>query len=964
MQFWRRLLPCLVMVIAVCAVAQDSDDDDFPDPADGSIASLWLNFDRQGNVNASLNLQDGSESSDQLASLLAQSLHCQGSAFTHPNRYPQTALPKNSSAAQRERYQKQLEEYSHRQLSGRCPLVLARGDGVLQGDIDYSSLAAELRRVGVRQLTLYVNIPQTQFREYPKPNQVQAPLSEVNTLVYQIALQENGTLPVFHLAYGFRRSDLNRSLAILAGFVVFPVLVTWWMRRKALATAKEDAAAAWFGFFRTQNWLVTGIVLFWATSGFGARQALQDWIALQGLSPWKTAAANVAVIMGPALLTYFLCIAMSYSVHAQLRGIQWTRWEFLLRQLVTVGVSFIPLMIGLAALELLNQQLELGVGLVAVSVVLLQILVIVKLQIVKDVPQPLTTGELRDKVFGMAGRLGVSLRQIFVLPAGKGQVANAYAAKSRIIMFTDYLLEHLSKREVEAVAAHELAHLRYKHPTKRLIAFFAAMFSPFYFKSISSLLAGLFMLPLEFLPRATGANRMLSVWRAMHAFEQFSQRDFVLVMAGLTVFYFISRHFESVADATAVHVTGDPEALITALVRISRLNFTPIQFGKLSETWLTHPSLERRARRIAEAGGMAPERLQEILVRYNAESVQRDAAMPAVAPEDHYQVPEATDPELARSAVKRHALTQVRLWTNLALSVLTPALVSLMVVHLGLEGYAALAAYVVGFALTAGLVLLAGVWTGWAGFAGEKARLLQRLEREHLYSAAGGSDDLFVGLAPSAYPRIFGQFYHWDVGFLILGRDRLQFVGEKTRFSLAASEVDGIVLGPGGPGWWKFYRVYLRWRAGEGARGGVFNFYPLEPGSMWSSGERVSALLQRLQSWKENSQIYPESRPELKNLPGPAMGEVTCMSPRVFGTFRANLGFLLYLLPLAFVAGTLLHAEIWYVCISVILLRLFSSIPYWRYRDRFPPFPASSGNSSMGDKAATAVSPANLTPTA
>lgn len=960
MQFWRRLLPCLV-VLAVCATAQNSGDDDSPNIDSGSTAQLWLNFDWQGNVHASLNLSEGS--SEQLAELLAQSLHCQASAFTHPAGYPQQSLPKNWSPAQRERYQKQVDEYSQRQLSGSCPQVLARQDGVLQGDFDFSSLAAELRRIGVYHLTLYVNIPQTQFHDYPKTNHVEEPLLESNTLVYQMPLPKNGALPVFHLAYGFRRSDLKRAFAILAGFILLPVLVTWWMRRKALATAKEDAAAAWFGFFRTQNWLVTGAALFWVTSGFGARHALEDWIALQGLSAWKTAAVNVVVMMGPALVTYFLCIALSYSVHAQLRGTQWTRWEFLSRQIVTVGVRFIPLMLGLAAVELLNQQLELGVGLLLGSLILLPVLVIVRMRLVKDVPQPLTTGELRDKVFGMAARLGVSLSQIFVLPAGKGQVANAYAAKNRIVMFTDYLLEHLSKREVDAVAAHELAHLRYKHPTKRLIAFFAAMFSPFYFKSVASLLAGLVMLPMEFLPSHTmAAGRMLSVWRAMRAFEQFSQRDFVLVVVGLTVFYFISRHFESVADATAVQVTGDPEALITGLLRVSSLNFTPIQFGKLAETWLTHPSLERRARRIAEAGGMAPERLEEILVCYNADSAQRDAAMPAVAPEDHYSVPDASDPELARSVVKRRVQSQARLWAYFAVSVLTPALASFLVVHLALEGYAALAVYVAGFAMTAALVVLCGIWMAQTSLAGEKDRVLRRFEREHL--SPGSIDDVFVGIAPTAYPRIFGQFYHWDAGFLIFSRDRLQFVGEKTRFSLAASEVDGIVLGAGAPGWWKFHRVYLRWRAGDGNRGGVFNFYPLESGSMWRSGERVHALLRRLQSWKENSHSYPESRAEFQNLVSPAVGEVTCMSPRVLGTFRVNLRFLVYLLPLAIVAGTLLHAEIWYLCLSVILLRLFLSAPFWRYRDRLPAFPASSGNSSTNDKAAAAVSPANLTPTA
>lgn len=961
MHLWRRLLPCLMILCAVCVVAQDSDDDDSPNLAGGGIAQLWLNFDQQGDVNARMYLPDG-ESSDQLGSLLAQSLHCSPSPLTHPAGYPQASLPKTWTQAQRERYEKQIEEYRQRELSGTCQKVLAKQGGVLQGDFDYSSVASELRRIGVDQLTLYLNIPQTQFHEYPKGNQLEGPLSESNTIVYQIALPENGTVPTFHLAYGFRRSDLNRALAILAGFVLLPIVVTLWTRRKALAAAREDATAAWFGFFRTQNWVLLGSMLLWVTSGFGARQALQDWIALQGLSAWKAAAANVGVMLGPALLVYSVCIALSYPVHAQLRGILWTRREFLSRQIVTLGVRFVPLVLGLAALELLNQQLELGIGLLVVSFVLLQILAIVKMRIVKDVPQPLTTGELRDKVFGMAGRLGVRLSQIFVLPAGKGQIANAYAAKNTIVMFTDYLLEHLSKREVDAVAAHELAHLRFKHPTKRLIAFFAGMFSPLYFKSIASLLAGLFILPFELIPsHATGATGMLSVWRGLRAFEQFSQRDFVLVMVGLTIFFFVSRHFENVADATAVHVTGDPEALITALLRISRLNFTPIQWGKLTESWLTHPSLARRAQRIAEAGGMAPEKLQEILARCNTESAQRDGAMPAVAPEDHYAAPDATDPELARSAVKLRVRTQAKLWTNFAINALTPALVAFLVLHLGLEGYAAVAADAAGIAITFAAVMLSSMWMAESGLAGEKARVLRRLENDHL---PVGSGDVFIGMAPTAYPRIFGSYYHWDGGFLILSRDRLQFVGEKARFSLAASEVEGIVLGPGGPEWWKFHRVYLRWKAADGSSGGVFNFYPLERGSIWHSKERVRALVAQLQSWKEDSQSYPETRPELQNLTEPAIGEVTCMSPRVVGSFRVNLGFLIYLLPLAFLAGTVLQVGIWYPCLCVILLRLIMSVPYWRYRDKFPAFPAQGGNPSIGEKAPATASPADLTPTA
>ena len=85
------------------------------------------------------------------------------------------------------------------------------------------------------------------------------------------------------------------------------------------------------------------------------------------------------------------------------------------------------------------------------------------------------------------------------------------------------------------------------------------------------------------------------------------------------------------------------------------------------------------------------------------------------------------------------------------------------------------------------------------------------------------------------------------------------------------------------------------------------------------------------------------------------------MSPRVLGTLRMNLRFLAYLLPLAIVAGTVLHAEVWYLCCCVILLRLCMSVPYWRYRDKFPAFPASGGTSFMAGKAATMGSAVNLT---
>lgn len=76
----------------------------------------------------------------------------------------------------------------------------------------------------------------------------------------------------------------------------------------------------------------------------------------------------------------------------------------------------------------------------------------------------------------------------------------------------------------------------------------------------------------------------------------------------------------------------------------------------------------------------------------------------------------------------------------------------------------------------------------------------------------GCAEDVLVGFAPTAFPRIFGSQSHWDRGFLVFANHRLQFAGKKTRFSLTTVEVDGIVLGRGGPNWWRLERIYVRWK--------------------------------------------------------------------------------------------------------------------------------------------------------
>ena len=949
---WRLWLSTLLVLTALSAWAQD-DDDLFGENLNSHVsANLSLNFDRHGGVAVRLNLPHDASSSDALPGLLGQALHCPPGALKRPDQTddPFPHFAKNWSTAKKERYRKQLEAINAHLVKDDCPAALAENGSLLQGDFDYSAVAAELQRMGVDQLTIYVNLPQTQFRDYSQSNLVHGPWRSETSLLYLIPLTASSKPAIFHLTYGFRRADLYRAVCVLAAFIVLPVLVTLWLRHGALASAKVDAAGAWFRFFRTLNWLVNGAMLLWITSGFGARRALQDWIAGLHLSTWKVATADVAVTIVPAFLVYFLCVALSYPLHAQLRGSRWTRPEFLARQLVTVGAQAVPLMLLLSGLGILHKQPDVSIVLIVVSLAALQILQVVKMRLVKELPQPLTTGDLRDRVFALAAKMGVKVQQIFVLPAGKGQVANAYAAKNRIVMFTDYLLEHLSKREVDAIAAHELAHLRFKHPGKRGAVLIAAILLPYYFTWLVGVLLGLLTIPFGLLGDVAGARLTMWLWRGVGVFERWSQRDFALLMLGMTVFYFVSRHFENVADAAAVRLTGDPEAQITGLLKVNRLNLTPIQWGKASESWLTHPSTVRRAHRIAAAGGLPPERLEQILQHYAAQ----ESSATVVPAEDCYAVPPPGDAEKLRLAVRDRARAQVKIWAHYAVYVLPLALVSMVVRKAQLEGSVALLAYLAGLVATAGILTLTGVWLGEAGRNADKKRLKRLFERDRV--AVGREDDTFVGYAPGPFPRIFGTRYHWDAGFLVLAKDRMQFVGEQVRFSLPASEVDRVVLSRGGPSWWKFERIYVRWKRPDGSNG-IFNLNCLEPGSVWQTRARVRALCRRLSDWHQGVKAYPEVRPELADTPPLEVRQVTSLSPAKLGGWGTNLRILLTLLPLAIGVGVLTHADIPYLCGSVIALRLYQSVPYWRYRDVVPVFPQRTDGSSR----ARGVSAAGVT---
>jgi len=144
---------------------------------------------------------------------------------------------------------------------------------------------------------------------------------------------------------------------------------------------------------------------------------------------------------------------------------------------------------------------------------------------------------------------------------------------------------YLTKPQKGYVIAHELAHVKLKHPRKHLLLVIAIF-------SITTLL--LFSLPKQASPLRPATQ--------------------VLAMFGpLVALYYASRRFEYSADERAIDFTGDPESAIQALANLERSRELPTSHAGVLEWFMTHPIFEHRVGAITKLGRVPADRLAVML---------------------------------------------------------------------------------------------------------------------------------------------------------------------------------------------------------------------------------------------------------------------------------------------------------------------------------------------------------------
>jgi len=191
-------------------------------------------------------------------------------------------------------------------------------------------------------------------------------------------------------------------------------------------------------------------------------------------------------------------------------------------------------------------------------------------------------------------------------------VMNAFASgirdKNYTVTLTRGLLNNLDDEELEAVIAHELSHIRHKDVRLLIIAIIFVGIFAFIGESI---VRGVFRTNL---PRSDHHRRSGGGNSGALIFFAFAIIAISYLLAMLTRFA-LSRRREFMADAGAVELTKNPDAMIRALRKISgraELSNMPAEIKEMAfenprigiaGIFATHPPIEKRIEALVNYGG-------------------------------------------------------------------------------------------------------------------------------------------------------------------------------------------------------------------------------------------------------------------------------------------------------------------------------------------------------------------------
>ncbi|HUV41065.1 MAG TPA: M48 family metalloprotease, partial [Sedimentisphaerales bacterium] len=195
--------------------------------------------------------------------------------------------------------------------------------------------------------------------------------------------------------------------------------------------------------------------------------------------------------------------------------------------------------------------------------------------------------QLQQNLLDLAKKCGVHIKQVFEVQLStdteKANAAVAGTGKNRRILLADTLLKNFSNEQIEAVFAHELAHIALRHWLKLTVFGTAVSLTTFY-------LTYLFFKP------AAGFFGFSTV----HDLAAFPLLLLVLTAIALVLIPLQNiylRYLEKQADIFALSRVAIKEGFISAMKKLADQNLSDPSPGRIVEfLFYTHPPIAKRIR--------------------------------------------------------------------------------------------------------------------------------------------------------------------------------------------------------------------------------------------------------------------------------------------------------------------------------------------------------------------------------
>ena len=407
----------------------------------------------------------------------------------------------------------------------------------------------------------------------------------------------------------------------------------------------------------------------------------------------------------------------------------------------------------------------------------------------------LTAGEMKERISALAARARCPQVKVYISFSASSQAANAFALPGKTIFMTAPLVRLLSKREVDAVAAHELSHVRHSNRGVWTALCIAMLLCETPAREVVYLLPG-----------GLAVGMILPIAMFFAALRGSRKREFG-------------------ADASAAALTGDPRAMISSLARISRNNDSPLEMNAITEWFSSHPSTLRRIRTLAATARLEAGEVENLCTNDDQG--------------EHYEIPAvASGGELFTPAWQR-----------------TNAGIYGWLVIFGSCGAGLTVAWLLerftGFGIAP---ILGGIVLGCALTKGASAAAMSRsygrLRRKLV--AKLGVDGQIVGLAPDSEARIYSGFRFSDAGLLRFENGRLFYQSERIAIALNPADVVEVGMVAAAPSNWFRRQPMVRFRNPESGQIHAFILHTLD----WLATQK--RLLRSIERWRA-TETSPES---------------------------------------------------------------------------------------------------------